>query len=36
MDKSWQNHFHENDKKYNEVIPQVEIVNEYSIKKFDL
>ncbi len=35
MDKSWQNHFHENDKKHNEVIPQEEIVNEYSIKKFD-
>lgn len=34
MDKSWQNHFHEESKKHNEAIPLEEIINEYSTKKF--
>lgn len=33
MDKSWQNHFHENDEKHNEEIPLEEIVYEYFTKK---
>lgn len=35
VDKSWQNHYHENDKKHNEIIPQKEIIDEYTTKKFD-
>ena len=33
MDKSWQNHFHEEDATHNEEIPLEEVVYEYSTKK---
>lgn len=35
MDLSWQNHFNETASKHNETIPQEEIINEYTTKKFD-
>lgn len=35
MDKSWQNHFRSYDSKHNEEIPQQEIIDEYTSKKFD-
>lgn len=33
MDKSWQNHFHEEKNKHNEEIPKEEIINEYTTRK---
>lgn len=35
MDNSWQNHFNESDLKHHEEIPHLEIINEYTAKKFN-
>lgn len=35
MDLAWQNHFNETASKHNEEIPQKEIIDEYTTKKFD-